>query len=213
MISLVLADDQTLLRSGLKQLLELSEDIRVVAEAADGEEAVEVIRKVRPDAVLLDVRMPKLSGVEVLRELNRGGSVPPVILLTTFDDDEALFAGIRNGAKGFLLKDVSIEKLTEAIRVVVSGGTFIRPALTEGVLRGLEAQKPRFETWEGPEALTRRELEVLRLVAGGYSNREIAELFGTSEGTIKNQTSNILQKLGVRDRIRAVLTAIDRGLL
>lgn len=211
MTRVVLVDDQTLVRRGIRSLLELSGDIGIVAEAADGEEALAVIRRERPDAVLLDVRMPRRSGVEVLQELQRTGELPPTILLTTFDDDEALIEGVKAGARGYLLKDVSLEQLTEGIRTVAAGGTLIRPAVTERVLRGLEHVRPEFESLSPPDRLTRRELEILRLMAGGYSNREIADALGTAEGTVKNHASNILSKLGVRDRTRAVLKALELG--
>lgn len=211
MIRVVLVDDQTLMRRGLRGLLDLTEDIRVVGEASDGEEALQVIADAAPDVVLLDVRMPKRSGIEVLRELRLRGSLPPALLLTTFDDDAALLEGIRAGARGFLLKDVSLERLTEAIRAVAAGETLIRPAVTERVLKGLEQIPATFESLDPPDPLTRRELEILRLMAGGYSNREIADAFGTSEGTIKNHASSILSKLGVRDRTRAVLKALELG--
>ena len=211
MIRIVLVDDETLVRRGIRGLLGLAEDITVVAEAADGEEAVRVIRACQPDVVLLDVRMPKLSGIEVLEALRATDSLPPTILLTTFDDDAALLKGIRVGAKGFLLKDVSIERLTEAIRLVASGETLIRPAVTERVLKRLEEIHPEFESLEPPDPLTRREIEVLRLMAGGYSNREIGDALGASEGTVKNHISSILSKMGVRDRTRAVLKGLECG--
>jgi DNA-binding NarL/FixJ family response regulator len=207
----VLVDDQTLMRRGLRGLLDLTEDIRVVGEASDGEEALQAITEAAPDVVLLDVRMPKLSGIEVLKELRARGSLPPTLLLTTFDDDAALLEGIRAGARGFLLKDVSLERLTEAIRAVAAGETLIRPAVTERVLKGLGQIHAEFESLDPPDPLTRRELEILRLMAGGYSNREIAEAFGSTEGTIKNHASSILSKLGVRDRTRAVLKALELG--
>ena len=141
MIRVVLADDQTLVRRGIRSLLELAGDIAIVAEAGDGEEATAAIRRERPDAVLLDVRMPKRSGIEVLRLLREAGDLPPTILLTTFDDDEALLEGVKAGARGYLLKDVSLEQLTESIRTVASGGTVIRPAITERVLRGRLARQ------------------------------------------------------------------------
>jgi len=211
MIRVVLVDDQTLMRRGLRGLLDLTEDVRVVGEASDGEEALRAISEAAPDVVLLDVRMPKLSGIEVLKELRARGSLPPTLLLTTFDDDAALLEGIRAGARGFLLKDVSLERLTEAIRAVAAGETLIRPAVTERVLKGLGQIPADFESLDPPDPLTRRELEILRLMAGGYSNREIADAFGTSEGTIKNHASSILSKLGVRDRTRAVLKALELG--
>jgi DNA-binding NarL/FixJ family response regulator len=212
-IRLALIDDQTLVRRGIRSLLEMVDDIEVVAEAADGEECVAVIRRTRPDVVLLDVRMPRRSGLDVLNALRSTGELPPTILLTTFDDDEALLAGIKAGARGYLLKDVSLEHLTDAIRTVANGGSVIRPAVTERVLRGLEHVRRDFDALNPPDPLTKRELEVLRLMAGGYSNREISEALGTSEGTVKNHTSSILSKLGVRDRTRAVLKALELGYL
>jgi DNA-binding NarL/FixJ family response regulator len=211
MIRVALVDDQTLVRRGIRSLLELAPDITIVAEAADGDEALEMIRRERPDAVLLDVRMPKRTGIEVLRELRASNALPPTILLTTFDDDEALLEGVKAGARGYLLKDVSLEQLTDAIRTVASGGTLIRPAVTERVLRGLEHIRPTFEALSPPDPLTKREVEILRLMAGGYSNREIADALGTAEGTVKNHASSILSKLGVRDRTRAVLKALELG--
>jgi DNA-binding NarL/FixJ family response regulator len=211
MIRVVLVEDEMLVRRGIRGLLNLGQEIDVIAEASDGEEAISVIREHRPDVVLLDVRMPKRSGIDVLEALRETGSLPPTILLTTFDDDEALLKGIRAGAKGFLLKDVSVEKLTEAIRLVAAGETIIRPAVTESALRRLEETRTEFESLESPDPLTKRELEVLRLMAGGYSNREIGDALGASEGTVKNHISSILSKLGVRDRIRAVLKGLESG--
>ena len=211
MIRIVLVDDQTLVRQGIRSLLELSEDIETVAEASDGEEGLVVIRRERPDVVLLDVRMPKKGGLDVLRELQADGNAPPAILLTTFDDDEVLLEGMKAGARGYLLKDVSLEQLTGAIRTVAGGGTVIRPAITERVLRGLEHVRRDFDALSPPDPLTKREVEILRLMAGGYSNREIADALGTAEGTVKNHASSILSKLGVRDRTRAVLKALELG--
>jgi DNA-binding NarL/FixJ family response regulator len=211
MIRVVLVEDEMLVRRGIRGLLSLGTDVEVVAEAADGEEALSVIHEHRPDVVLLDVRMPKLSGIGVLEALRATGSLPPTILLTTFDDDAALLKGIRCGAKGFLLKDVSVERLTEAIRLVAAGETIIRPAVTEHALKGLEENRTEFESLESPDPLTRRELEILRMMAGGYSNREIGDTLGASEGTVKNHISSILSKLGVRDRIRAVLKGLESG--
>jgi len=211
MIRVVLVDDQTLVRRGLRALLDLAGDIVVVAEAGDGVEGAAVIRRERPDVVLLDIRMPKASGLELLRDLRHANELPSTILLTTFDDDEALLEGVKAGARGYLLKDVSLEQLTEAIRTVAGGGTLIRPAVTERVLRGLEHVRRDFESLSPPDPLTRRELEILRLMAGGYSNREIADALGTAEGTVKNHASSILSKLGVRDRTRAVLKALELG--
>jgi len=161
--------------------------------------------------VLLDVRMPVMTGIEVIERLAANGQLPPTILLTTFDDSEVVIAGVRGGAKGFLLKDVTFETLTEAIRAVARGETLIRPTVTERVVKKIASATPKFESLDQPDPLTRREVEVLRLMAGGYSNREIAEALGTSEGTVKNHASSILSKLGVRDRTRAVLKGLELG--
>jgi DNA-binding NarL/FixJ family response regulator len=211
MIRIVLVDDQTLVRQGIRSLLELAGDVAIVAEASDGDEGIAVIRRERPDVVLLDLRMPKKGGVDVLRVLRATNALPPTIVLTTFDDDEALLDAVRAGAKGYLLKDVSLERLTDAIRAVAAGDSLIQPAITERVLRGLEHVRRDFDALSPPDPLTKRELEILRLMAGGYSNREIAEALGTAEGTVKNHASSILSKLGVRDRTRAVLKALELG--
>lgn len=213
MISVVLVDDHTLMRSGIRGLLALTDDIRVIAEAGDGEHAIQVITETKPDLVLLDVRLPKLSGLAVLEKLNTAGQLPITILLTTFDDDDALFQGMRLGAKGFLLKDVSLERLVAAIRRVISGESYFRPALTERTLTGIKNYDHEFISLAQPFPLTPRENEVLALIAGGFNNLEIATALGTSEGTIKNHVSNIISKLGVRDRIQAVFKGIDVGLL
>jgi DNA-binding NarL/FixJ family response regulator len=210
-IRVVIVDDQMLVRRGIRSLLELGGHVEVVGEAADGSEAIAVIEQLAPDVVLLDVRMPEKNGVEVLRALSARGALPPTILLTTFDDDEVLIEAIRAGARGYLLKDVSLEQLTAAIQAVANGQTLIRPAITERVLRGLERMRPDFESLSPPDSLTTRELEILRLMAGGYSNREIGEALSIAEGTVKNHASTILSKLGVRDRTRAVLKALELG--
>jgi DNA-binding NarL/FixJ family response regulator len=214
MIRVVLVEDQLLVRRGIRSLLELTDDIIVVADVAGFDEAVVAIRRERPDVVLLDVRMPGKSGIDLLGELRANDELPPTILLTTFDDDEALLQGVKAGARGYLLKDVSLERLTDAIRSVSSGATLIRPAITEHLLRGLDRLRGTpCEALPAYESLTKRELEVLRLMAGGYSNCEIAGAISIAEGTVKNHASSILAKLGVRDRTRAVLKAIELGYL
>ena len=210
MIRLVIVDDQTLVRSGIRQLLASVDFVEVVGEAADATAAVQMILATAPDLVLLDVRMPDGSGVDVLKALS-SQQLPPTILLTTFDDDQALIEGIRHGARGFLLKDITFDRLIEAIRHVAAGGDLIRPIVTERVTHGVRDIGATFESLDLPEPLTPRELAVLRLMAGGYNNREIAQTAGTSEGTVKNQVSSILSKLGVRSRVRAVLKGIERG--
>jgi len=184
MIRVVLVDDQTLVRQGIRSLLELAGDVSVVAEAADGDEAVAAIERERPDVVLLDLRMPKRNGVDVLRELQSRAIPAPVIVLTTFDDDEALLDAVKAGARGYFLKDVSLERLTAGIRDVAAGGSIIRPALTERVLRGLENLPRSFDALDPPDPLTKREVEILRLMAGGYSNREIAEALRTAPDSV-----------------------------
>lgn len=211
MIRVVLVDDQTLVRSGIRGLLELTPDIRVVAEAADGASAPGVIAGAQADVLLLDVRMPDVSGIELLRR--EGAALPPTILLTTFDDDEALFEGMRAGARGFLLKDISLERLAEGIRSVAAGATLFRPALTERTRASYERSSAASSSAPAPmhTALTGRETEILALMAAGFNNAEIAAALGPSEGTIKNHVSSILAKLGVRDRVRAVLRGLELG--
>ncbi len=213
MIRVLLVEDQTLVGEGLEMLLNLAEDIRVVARAADGTEALQRIQEHELDLMLLDVRMPKMNGIDVLREMKTRALAVPTILLTTFDDDSALLEGIRLGAKGYLLKDVSLKKLTEAIRLVAGGGSMISPVVTEALLQGLKTAPLPPDDGYDPEVLTAREAEIIRLMTGGYSNREIAAALSLSEGTVKNHVSNILSKLGVRDRTRAVLKAIEKGLV
>jgi DNA-binding NarL/FixJ family response regulator len=187
--------------------------MKVVAEAHDGEEALLVIPRAKPDVVLLDIQLPKRNGIEVLKKLKESNQLPPTLILTTFDDDNVVLEGIRAGARGFLLKDVTLKQLTEAIRTLKAGGTLIKPAITERVLRGLEQARPNFPSLNPPDPLTDRETEILRLIVAGYSNREIADAVGVSEGTVKNHVSSILSKLGVRDRTRAVLKALELGII
>jgi DNA-binding NarL/FixJ family response regulator len=213
MIRVLVVEDQTLVREGLETLLNLAGDVRVVAHVTDGEEALAQMRQHHPDVVLLDVRMAKMSGIDVLRVLRDRKDSAPVILLTTFDDDSALLEGIRLGAKGYLLKDVSLDTLTNAIRLVAAGGTMISPVVTERLLRGIHDAPLPPDNGYNPEALSSREAGILRLMTGGYSNREIATALDLSEGTVKNHVSNILSKLGVRDRTRAVLKAIEKGII
>ncbi|MDT8321438.1 MAG: response regulator transcription factor [Xanthomonadales bacterium] len=211
MIRVMLVDDQNLVRKGVRSLLELSEKIEVVAEAADGVEALRMIPETAPDVLLLDLRMPNMSGLDLLRELASRDELPPTIILTTFDDDELVLAGIQAGAKGYLLKDVSLEVLVHAVQTVADGGTVVKPAVTQRLLQGLENLQNEFSSLEQPDPLTERETEILRLMAGGYSNKEIATSLGVAEGTVKNHVSNILSKMGVRDRTRAVLKAFELG--
>lgn len=209
MIRVLLVDDQTLVRQGIRSLLELSQTVTVAGEAGDGEEALALLETLRPDVMLLDLRMPRLDGLGVLRALQEKGSGPPTLILTTFDDDELVLGGLRLGAKGYLLKDVSLTQLLDAVETLAQGGTLVQPAVTERLLRGLpKTEYPSFDT---PEDLTPRELDVVRLLAGGYSNKEIGGALGMTEGTVKNHVSSVLAKLGVRDRTRAVLRALELG--
>ncbi len=212
-IRVALIDDQTLVRAGIRGLLELSGDVEVVAEADDGSGAVALAQEHRPDVILMDMRMPTMSGDQAIRALTKAGISTPVIILTTFDDHEQVLDGIQAGAKGYLLKDVTLENLLQAIRSVANGETMIQPAITETLLKGLTKTSAEFPSSPLPEALSPRETEVIRLMAGGYSNREISAALSKSEGTIKNHVSNILSKLGVRDRTRAVLKAIELRIL
>jgi DNA-binding NarL/FixJ family response regulator len=213
MISVLLVDDQTLVRQGIRSLLELSDDIRVVAEAVDGAQAVELIPQAKPDVVLLDLRMPGMDGIAVLHALAQKNQQPPTIILTTFDDDQLVLAGLKAGARGYLLKDVSLDQLVDAVKTVAAGGSLVAPVVTQRLLSGLERMHNEFTSLDRPDPLTERETEILRLMAGGYSNKEIANSLGVAEGTVKNHVSNILSKLGVRDRTRAVLKAFELGIV
>jgi len=214
MIRVALADDQTLVRLGLRRLLELTVDIRVVAEAADGQETVQMVQRTAPDLLLLDVRMPHLDGPGVLEALNELGCQPPTMILTTFTDDTALLRCLRAGARGSLLKDVSYEELIASVRHVAAGGTLNRSLVPQYILERLRHPIPEGHDANGTVAnLTERELEILRLMSGGYSNRELADALSLREGTVKNHVSSILLKLDARDRTRAVLRALEMGLL
>ncbi len=213
MISVCLVDDQNLVRQGVRSLLDLAADIRVVAECADGAQAVLEIPRIRPDVVLLDLRMPNMSGLEVLQALSARNALPPTIILTTFDDDQLVLQGLKAGARGYLLKDVSLEQLVEAVRTVAAGGSLVAPMVTQRLLAGVGRIQNQFTSLEQPDPLTERETEILRLLSGGYSNKEIANSLKVAEGTVKNHVSNILSKLGVRDRTRAVLKALELGIV
>lgn len=213
MIRVAIVENETLVREGLRRVLELDEGLSVAGEARDGVEALELLPGLHPDVILLDIRMPRLDGVAVLSELARKDIPARCIVLTTFDDADAFLAAVRAGARGYLLKDASPEELGQAIRAVAAGETWFKPAVSEAVLRGLSSIAPD-EPRDGVAGdLTSRELEVLRLLAGGYSNREIGAALGVAERTVKNHVASILGKLWVRDRTRAVLKALSLGLL
>lgn len=218
MIRVVLADDHTLVRQGIGSLLALVADVELVGEAADGAEAVRVALDRQPHVLLLDLRMPRGDGLFVVQELTARGALPPTLILTTVEDDAAVLGVVRAGARGFLLKDVTLDRLMGAVRVLAAGGTFIQPGLTARAERELTALRApavdaQDETHGVAEALTEREREILRLLASGYSNRDIARALFVVEGTVKNHVSSILAKMGVRDRTRAVLMAANKGLL
>jgi len=213
MIRVCLVEDQTLVRQGIQTLLELVDDIDVVAEARDGDEALRVIPQAKPDVVLLDMYLPKRNGLEVLKALKQSEYFPPTLILTTFDEDKFIIGGLQAGAKGYLLKDVSLDQLTTAIRTLAGGGTLVHPAVTQRLLNNLDRIQCDFPSTDTPEALSGREVEILRLVARGYNNREIAGTLSIAEGTVKNYISSILSKMGVRDRTRAVLKALEQGFL
>jgi DNA-binding NarL/FixJ family response regulator len=226
MIRIVLVDDQTLMRQGIQTLLELEGDLHVAGVASNGREGIAVVERTRPDVVLMDVRMPEMDGVAATRALAERFPEIGVIILTTFDDDEYVFEGLKAGARGYLLKDVSSEELAAAVRAVAAGQALIQPSIARKVVaefsrmagrRDKETEGRRREAAEaGPPAsgagfpappLTERELDVLSAMAQGLSNREIADQLVITEGTVKNHVSNLLGKLEVRDRTQAVLKA------
>ncbi len=214
-IRVLIVDDQRLMREGLRILLEMEEDIDVVGEAENGAEALRKYTDLQPDVILMDIRMPVMDGVEAIRRLHEKTPNAKVIILTTFDDDAYLFDGLRAGALGYLLKDVSADELCGAIRTVAAGGALIDPSVTRKVVAEfmrLPGRKPD-QNDNMSEPLSGRELEVLRLVAAGNTNREIAELLHLAEGTVKNYVSSILGKIGARDRMQAALRARELGLL
>lgn len=214
-IKILVVDDQALFREGLRTLLSVYDDFDVVGEAANGEEALRLAIQLHPDVVLMDLRMPVLDGVRATNLLKESLPSCKVIVLTTFDDDELVFDGLRAGAIGYLLKDVSSNKLVEAIRSASRGEYFLLPAITAKVIAEF-SKIPRStpnRTSEMADALSPREMEILLLVASGDSNKEIAEKLVISEGTVKNHLSSILSKLNARDRLQAVIRARELGLI
>lgn len=207
MIRVVLAEDHTLVREGIRTLLSLVDDIALVGEAGDGEQALRVVEDVRPDVLVLDMRMPAADGLQVVTRLAARGRLPATLVLTTFDDDDAALAIIAAGARGFLLKNVTLQRLVDAVRTVAAGGTVFHPGLAERVAEARAAPPT-----PPVDEITAREREVLRLLIAGYSNREIGRALFVAEGTVKNHMSSILHKLGVRDRTQAVIKALERGL-
>jgi DNA-binding NarL/FixJ family response regulator len=215
-IRLLIADDQELVRTGLRLFLQMQDDLEVVGEAGDGIEAVARARELRPDVVLMDIRMPRLNGVEATATLAEAGIEPRprVLVLTTFDLDEYVFGALRAGAAGFLLKDAPRERLLEAIRVVHRGDALLSPSITRRLVEEFAA---RADPLEPPEAvlaqLTPREREVLALVARGYSNSEIAQRLVVTEATVKSHVGSVLSKFGLRDRVQAVVFAYEHGIV
>jgi DNA-binding NarL/FixJ family response regulator len=213
-IRVLLCDDQALVRSGFRMILETREDIEIVGEAEDGAQALELAQRRQPDVVLMDVRMPVLDGVEATRRLVESGSESRVLILTTFDLDEYVYEALRAGASGFLIKDVQPAQLVDAIRVVARGEALLAPTVTRRLLDRFAQALPA-APGEPPQelsSLTERELEVLGLLAGGLSNAELAERLFLSETTVKTHVSSILRKLGLRDRVQAVVVACQAGL-
>ncbi|MCA9899539.1 MAG: response regulator transcription factor [Anaerolineales bacterium] len=212
-IRILLVDDQRLMRDGLRTLLELEPDLDVVGEASNGQEAVQIYADLQPNVVLMDIRMPVMNGVEATERLCQDWPDAKIIILTTFDDDEYVFDGIRAGAKGYLLKDVSGEELATAVRAVAGGSALLGPSVAQRVLAQFAGLAPARPEAVLPEPLSDRELEILQLIAEGLSNPEIAARLFLAEGTVKNYVSNILQKTNTRDRTQAVLKAQSLGLL
>lgn len=213
MIRVALVDDQKLVRQGVRGLLELLPDIEVVGEASDGEEAVALVPELKPDVLLLDIRMPRMDGIAVLDVLREAGHLPPTLVLTTFDDGNAALSAIKAGAKGLMLKDVSLEDLANAIRALFANRTAYQPALTESLLAAIRRGSATPPPGEASEALSARERQVLQLICAGYSNKEIADLLALAEGTVKNHVSSLLLKLDARDRTQAALKALQQGQL
>lgn len=215
-IRVLLADDQALFREGLETLLSIHKDIQVVGQASNGQEAVDLALKLRPDVILMDMQMPILNGIGATRRLKQSLPECRVIVLTTFDDNETIFDALRGGAVGYLLKDVGSAQLAESVRATARGESILDPSVAAKVV----AEFSRVSILVGgtssevlPEPLSEREIELLRLIASGLSNKEIGEILFITEGTVKNHITHILGKLGVRDRIQAVLKAKELGLI
>jgi DNA-binding NarL/FixJ family response regulator len=209
-IRVLVVDDQPLIRSGFRMILDERPDLELVGEAEDGAQGLALARELEPDVILMDVRMPNLDGVEATRRLVESGTPARILVLTTFDLDEYVYAAIQAGASGFLLKDVQPAELADAIRVVAAGNSLFGPAATKRLVTRF-AQPP--QPSRSLDALTEREREILQLVANGLSNAELAQQLYLSETTIKTHVSAILRKLGVRDRVQAVIAAYESGLV
>ena len=215
-LGVLIADDQALVRAGFRMILEAEEDMDVVGESADGRQAVAEARRLRPDVVLMDVRMPDIDGIEATRRLVADGGIhTKVVMLTTFDMDEYVYDALRAGASGFLLKDVPPEQLVAGIRAVASGDALLAPSVTRRVIEEFVRRPPDSVRTAPPELgeLTARELEVLKLIARGFSNAEIAKELFVSETTVKTHVAHVLMKLKLRDRVQAVVFAYESGLV
>jgi DNA-binding NarL/FixJ family response regulator len=214
MIRVLIADDQGLVRGGFRMILDSQPDIEVVGEAGNGREAIALARELEPDVVLMDIRMPELDGLEATRRLLAVDGGPRVLIVTTFDADEYVYAAMRAGASGFVLKDLRPEGLAEAVRVVATGEALLAPAITRRLIEQFVRRPPPGAARPAElDALTDREVEVLRLIARGLSNGEIASSLFLSEATVKTHLTHILTKLGVRDRVQAVVLAYESGLV
>jgi DNA-binding NarL/FixJ family response regulator len=213
-IRVAVVDDQALVRAGFRLICEAEDDLTVVGEAADGAEGVALVERARPDVVLMDIRMPALDGVEACARVTRSHPDVRVLMLTTFDLDEYVFAALRAGASGFLLKDTPPETLVDAIRVVAGGDSLLAPSVTRRLIeRFVERDRAAPTAAPGLDALTERELEVFRLVARGLSNGEIANQLYVGEATVKTHVGRLLAKLGLRDRVQAVVVAYESGIV
>lgn len=212
MIRVLIADDEELVRTGLQMIIEGEDDLSVIGEAKDGEEAVRMVLELEPDVVLMDIRMPGLDGLEATRRLLRNGETARVVLLTTFDLDEYVYEALRVGASGFLLKDAPAAQLVTAIRAAAAGDALLAPSITRRLIDDFTRRSPRSSPPD-LQTLTPREVDVLRCLARGLSNAEIAEELFVSEATIKTHVARILMKLGVRDRVQAVIAAYESGLV
>ncbi len=214
MIRIVIVDDQAMVRSGLRSLLEEELDLDVVGEASDGQSGVALVRQHRPDVVLMDIRMPVLDGIAATREIGSEGLLARVLVLTTFNLDEYVFQALRAGASGLLLKDATAEQLVVAVRTVAAGDALLDPAVTRRVIDAYVETSPTVPLADSRlSELTAREVDVLRLIAHGRSNREIAGALFVGEATAKTHVSNVLAKLGLRDRVQAVIHAYESGLV
>jgi DNA-binding NarL/FixJ family response regulator len=214
-IGVLIADDQALVRAGFRMILEAEQDLRVVAEAKDGEEAVQAASRKRPDIVLMDIRMPVMDGLDATRRIIAASGQPPkVLILTTFDLHEYVIDALHAGASGFLLKDVPPEQLVTGIRIVADGDSLLSPSVTRRLIESFVGQRPQTsKPPPGLDELTTRELEILGLIARGLSNAEIAEQLVVSNTTVKTHVARVLSKLGLRDRVQAVVLAYEAGIV